>query len=117
MYRFTWFFRLQTSPRVGGHCLHGRVSFILKSMEVHFSPETEKKLNDLAAQGGRGTADELVQDLVEGYIGEIARTREMLNSRYNDLKSGKVKPIPRDEVEAHFREKSAAARRSQQPGS
>jgi hypothetical protein len=40
----------------------------------------------------------------------------MLNSRYDDLKSGRVKPISGDEVESYFREKSAAARRSQ-PGS
>jgi hypothetical protein len=40
----------------------------------------------------------------------------MLNSRYDDLKSGRVKPIPGDEIEAYFREKSAAARRSP-PGS
>jgi hypothetical protein len=40
----------------------------------------------------------------------------MLNGRYDDLKTGRVKPIPSDEVEACFREKSAAARRSQ-PGS
>ena len=86
-------------------------------MEVHFTPETEKKLNDLAVQSGRGTADKLVQDLVEGYIDELAQTREMLSSRYDDLKSGRVKPIPGDEIEAHFREKSATARRSQQPGS
>jgi hypothetical protein len=86
-------------------------------MEVHFTPETEKKLNDLAAQSGCGTADKLVQDLVEGYIDELAQTREMLNSRYDELKSGRAKPIPGDEVEAHFREKSAAARRSRQPGS
>ena len=85
-------------------------------MEVHFAPETEKKLKDLAAQSGRGTADELVQDVVEGYFVELAQTREMLNSRYDDLKSGRVKPIPGDEVAAYFREKSAAARRSQ-PGS
>jgi hypothetical protein len=51
-----------------------------------------------------------------GYVAELVQTREMLNSRYDDLKSGRVKPIPGDEVEAHFREKSAAARRSQ-PGS
>jgi len=57
-----------------------------------------------------------VRDVVEGYILELAQTREMLNSRYDDLKSGRVKPIPGDEVEAHFREKSAAARRSH-PGS
>jgi hypothetical protein len=40
----------------------------------------------------------------------------MLNNRYDDLKSGKVKAIPGDEVESYFRDKSAAARRSQ-PGS
>lgn len=85
-------------------------------MEVHFAPETEQKLKDLAAQSGRKTADELVQDVVEGYFDELAQTRTMLNRRYDDLKDGRVKPIPGDEVEAHFRDKSAAARRSQ-PGS
>ena len=82
-------------------------------MEVHFPPETEKKLHDLAVQTGRGTAGELVRDVVEGYFGELAQTREMLSSRYDDLKSGRLKPIPGNEVEAWFREKSAAARRSQ----
>ena len=85
-------------------------------MEVHFAPETEQKLKDLAALSGRKTADELVQDVVEGYFDELAETRTMLNRRYDDLKDGRVKPIPGDEVEAHFRDKSAAARRSQ-PGS
>jgi len=77
-------------------------------MEVHFAPETEKKLKDLAAQSGRGS-DELAEDAMAGYFEEVAQTREMLNSRYDDLKSGRVKPIPGDEIEAHFREKSAAA--------
>jgi predicted DNA-binding protein len=85
-------------------------------MEVHFAPETEKKLKDLAAQSGRKTADELVQDVIEGYFDELAQARTMLNGRYDDLKDGSVKPIPGDEVEAYFRDKSAAARRSQ-PGS
>ena len=69
----------------------------LEYMEVHFSPETEQKLKDLAAQSGRETADELVRDVVEGYFDELARTREMLNSRYDDLKSGRVKPIAGEE--------------------
>jgi hypothetical protein len=84
-------------------------------MEVHFAPETEKKLRDLSAQSRRG-ADELLQDALAGYFEALAQTRETLNSRYDDLKSGSVKPIPGDEVEAWFREKSAAARRSK-PGS
>jgi predicted transcriptional regulator len=84
-------------------------------MEVQFTPETEKKLKDLAAQSGRGT-DDLVEDAMAGYVDELLKVREMLNNRYDDLKAGRVKPIPGDEVEAYFREKSAAARRSR-PGS
>ena len=75
-------------------------------MEVQFAPELEKQLNDLATQSGRA-ADDLVQDAVAGYIKEIGETREMLNSRYDDIKSGKVKLIPGDEVFARLREKSA----------
>jgi len=84
-------------------------------MEVHFTTETEKKLKDLAAQSGRGT-DELVEDATAAYVEELLQARSILNSRYDDLKSGRVKAIPGDEVEAYFREKSAAARRSK-PGS
>lgn len=85
-------------------------------MEVHFTPETERKLEELAAQSGRGSADRLVQDVVEGYFDELLQTREMLDSRYDDLKSGRVKPVSGDQVEAYFREKSAGAQRIK-PGS
>ncbi len=37
-------------------------------MEVHFTPETEKKLRDLSAQSGRRT-DDLVEDAMAGYVG------------------------------------------------
>ena len=80
-------------------------------MEVHFSPELEQKLNDLALESGRPAA-ELVQDAVAGLVDEFADTRAMLDSRYDDIKSGKVKLIPGDELEAYFREKSENARRS-----
>ncbi len=80
-------------------------------MEVHFTPDVEKKLNDLAAESGQAP-DEVLQDALAGYFDEREQTREMLNSRYDDLKSGRVKPISRDEVVAHFREKSAAARKA-----
>jgi hypothetical protein len=85
-------------------------------MEVHFTAETEEKLREIALQSGLGTPDKLVQDVVEEYVDELTQRREMLNGRYDDLKSGRVKPIPGEEVEAYFREKSAAARRLQ-PGS
>jgi predicted transcriptional regulator len=61
-------------------------------MEVHFAPDLQDKLDKLAAETGRPPG-ELVEDVVAGYFDELARTREMLNSRYDDLKSGRVKPI------------------------
>jgi hypothetical protein len=78
-------------------------------MEVHFTPDIEKKLNDLAAESGRGT-DDLLQDALAGYFDELVQTRDLLNGRYDDLKSGRVEPIPGDEVIARLREKSAANR-------
>jgi hypothetical protein len=74
----------------------------------YFSPETEKN-RGTRALSGRATADELVQDVVAGYFDELAQTREMLIDRYDNLKSGGVKPISGEEIVAHFREKSAAA--------
>ena len=72
-------------------------------MEVQFPPDVEKKLNDLAAQSGRGTAAALVQDVVEGYFEELAQTRQMLDGRYDDIKSGKVKLLDGEEFFENLR--------------
>jgi predicted transcriptional regulator len=61
-------------------------------MEVHLKPETESRLQELAAITGRAP-DELVEDAMAGYLQELAQTREMLDGRYDDIKSGRVKPI------------------------
>jgi predicted transcriptional regulator len=84
-------------------------------MEVRFAADLQAKLDELAIVTGRPPG-ELVEDVVAGYFDELARTRAMFDNRYDDLKSGRVKPISGDEVETYFREKSAAVRRSQ-PGS
>jgi BioD-like phosphotransacetylase family protein len=81
-------------------------------MEVHFGPDVEKKLNDLAAQSGRGT-DELLQDALAGYLDELAATREMLNRRYDDLKNGKVKLIDGEEAFARLKAKTEVQRNRQ----
>jgi len=84
-------------------------------MEVHFNPHLQAKLDKLTTETGRPTG-ELIEDVIAAYFDELVGMREMLDSRYDDLKSGRVQPIPGDEVEAYFREKSAAARRLR-PGS
>jgi len=81
-------------------------------MDVHLNnPEIKAKIDRWVAETGRGP-DELVEDAMAGYFEELTQTRETLNSRYDDLKSGKVKPIPGVEIIARLREKGAA-RRSQ----
>jgi hypothetical protein len=84
----------------------------LGAMEVHFAPDLQAKIDQLVSETGRA-ADKLLEDAMAGYVPELTQTREMLNSRYDDLKSGRVKAIPGDEVIARVRERSAA-RRSQQ---
>lgn len=74
-------------------------------MEVHVTPEMAKKLTDLAATTGRG-ADELVQDALAGYLEELAVLRDTLDTRYDDLKSGRVQAIEGDDAFARLREKS-----------
>ena len=61
-------------------------------MEVHFAPELQARIDQLVIETGRAP-DKLVEDAMAGYVAELAQTREMLNSRYDDLKSGRVKPI------------------------
>ncbi len=74
-------------------------------MDVHVAPEMAKKLTDLAATTGRG-ADKLVQDALVGYLEELALLRDTLDTRYDDLKSGRVQPIDGDDAFARLRQKS-----------
>ena len=43
---------------------------------------------------------------------ELERTREMIDSRYDDIRSGRVKPIDGEEAFARLREMSEARRNS-----
>ena len=43
-------------------------------------------------KSGRAT-DDLLEDALAGYLQEVAEVRGMMDSRYDDIKSGRVKPI------------------------
>ena len=78
-------------------------------MEVQVSAETAKKLNDLSASSGRAP-EEIVEDALAGYLQELAAVRKTLESRYDDLTSGRVKPVDGDEAFRRLREKSERRR-------
>ena len=81
-------------------------------MEVHLRPETESRLQELATKSGRAPND-LIEDAMAAYLQELAQVRDMLDSRYDDLKSGRVKPVDGEEAFAKLRRKSKSdARRS-----
>ncbi len=61
-------------------------------MEVRFKPETESRLIELAARIGRAP-DDLVEEAMAGYLAELVEVRDALDSRYDDIKSGRAKPI------------------------
>jgi predicted transcriptional regulator len=61
-------------------------------MEVRLKPETESRLIELAARIGR-PPDDLIEDAMAGYLSELAEVRSTLDSRYDDIKSGRTKPI------------------------
>lgn len=74
-------------------------------MEVQVSAETAKKLNDLAASSGRAP-EQIVEDALAGYLEEVASVRKTLDTRYDDLKSGRVKPVDGEEAFRRLRDKS-----------
>jgi hypothetical protein len=45
-----------------------------------------------------------------GYLLELSQVREMLDGRYDDLKSGRVKPMDGEEGFAKLRQKSKPRR-------
>ena len=76
-------------------------------MEVHFSPELENQISALSARTGL-PADELVQDVMAGYLQEITELRQSLDSRYDDIKSGRVAPIDGETLFEDLRKREEA---------
>lgn len=74
-------------------------------MEVNLRPETESRLQELAQQTGRAPTD-LIEDAMASYLQELGQVRKMLDGRYDDLKSGRVKAVDGDSAFADLRRKS-----------
>ena len=76
---------------------------------MRVKPYLQAQLDRLALETGRKPG-ELVEDALAGYLQELARTRELLDSRYDDLKSGRVQAIDGEEAFASLQAKTEAQR-------
>jgi hypothetical protein len=72
---------------------------------------TESRLKKLSATTGRAP-DELLEDAMAGYLAECGATRSLLDGRYDEIKSGRAKPVNGEEAFNRIREKSQDRRRS-----
>jgi predicted transcriptional regulator len=82
----------------------------LSDVIVHLKPETESRLQELAATTGRAP-DELVEDAMAGYLAELAQVRKTLDERYDDIQSGRVQPVDGEEAFQRLRRKAENSRR------
>jgi predicted DNA-binding protein len=78
-------------------------------MEIQFKPETEARLRELENESGR-PAQELIEDAMSAYLAEVAELRRVIDTRYDEVQSGRVKPIDGEEVLARLRSKSKQRR-------
>jgi hypothetical protein len=80
------------------------------SLDIQFNnPDLEAKVERWVSETGR-TAEELITELMAAYFEDLERTRETLDRRYHDIKSGRVKPVSGEDVIARLRERRAAYR-------
>jgi hypothetical protein len=78
-------------------------------MEVHFAPDLQLRVDQLVLETGR-PADKLLEDAMAGYVSELTQTRALLDSRYDDVKSGRVQLIDGEEAFAVLASKTAERR-------
>jgi predicted transcriptional regulator len=80
-------------------------------MVVHLKPETESRLQELAATTGRAP-DDLVEDAMSGYLAELTELRKTLDGRYDEIKAGRIQPIDGEDAFAQLQQKSKDRRRA-----
>jgi len=81
-------------------------------MEMHINSELQARLEQMVIETGR-PADELVEDALAGYLEELSSTRQMLDNRYDDLKSGRVQPMEGEEAFARLIQNTEAQAKRQ----
>jgi len=89
----------------------GAASAYAHSMELRLEPELAAKVEQWSAETGR-PAHELLENALTGYFAEVEELRVKLDSRYDDIVSGKVKGIPGEEARRILEERIAARQRS-----
>jgi predicted transcriptional regulator len=80
-------------------------------MELRLEPELAAKVEQWSTETGR-PANELVEDAITGYFSEVEGIKATLDSRYEDIESGRVKMVDGEEACRILLERAAARQKS-----
>jgi hypothetical protein len=83
----------------------------LAGIIVNLKPKTASLLKELSERLGARPMT-LVEDAMAGYLAELAQVRGTWGCRYDDIKSGRVKPIDGEEAFRRLPTKGEDRRRS-----
>ncbi len=76
-------------------------------MEVSLSADLAARVEQWAEKTGR-EPDELVADAMAGYLEELARTRDLLDSRYESIRARKTELVDGEEALRMLKERTEA---------
>ena len=81
-------------------------------MNVHVdNPDLQAQIDRWVSETGR-SADELFLDAMAGYFDELAKVRQTIDRRYDEIESGKVTLIDGEEVRREMKARTQAQRDS-----
>jgi predicted DNA-binding protein len=66
-------------------------------MSLEIKPNQEAKIAALAAKTGRDKS-EILEEVIDSYFDELAHVRQMLDQRYDQFKTGRVKELTPEEL-------------------
>jgi len=80
-------------------------------MDLRLEPGLAAKVEQWSAQTGRPAGD-LIEDAMAGYFNELGELRTMLDSRYDEIVSGKVQLVDGAEAYRLLKERAVTRRKS-----
>jgi predicted DNA-binding protein len=66
-------------------------------MDLQLPPKDYARLTELAEKTGREES-EIVKEVIGSYLDGVDEVRELLNSRLEDIESGRVKPLTSEQL-------------------
>jgi predicted transcriptional regulator len=83
----------------------------LKTMEVRLAPELAAKVVQWSAETGQPVND-LIEGAITGYFSEVEQIKATLDSRFDDIESGRVQLVDGEEACRILRARAAARQKS-----